>query len=459
MITTLLEKVLPSSLASKLLSFDKELLKGGGIFFISKLIGIVFTYLFTWYGAQKFGVGHWGAISLMLNTIQIGAILCLFGLDVLMIKYISIYFDQNQKSLLREYFLRTFSLSLFLAVTTCILLVLFPVTFSKFFYGKDYFVPWLTCAAIGIPAFVSFQLLCSSFAGIKDMLSYGVFKNIILFLATLVVFQIADTFLFPLYLNRYRESGILFLLTYVVVIYASSIVALLIFNKKTQLFFGRKKRNLSTKSIISQSYPLFVTASLSIIVAVADYFMISHFESQVEVGLYDIAYKISMATLIFLMAVSAIATPQFSSLFKKKDFNQLRKIVGQSAKIVFWGSIPLNILFLFFAEELLSFFGQEFILAKQTLIILLIGQLFNATCGIVGHLLNMTNNQKIFQNIVLSAAIINIVMNYFLIPLYGINGAATASAFSLIYVNLVSVYFAYKKLNMLTLHIPFLIHD
>ena len=69
-------------------------------------------------------------------------------------------------------------------------------------------------------------------------------------------------------------------------------------------------------------------------------------------------------------------------------------------------------------------------IARNTLIILSVGQFFNAYCGSIGYLLNMTGKEKIFKNAILIGAILNIILNFVLIPYWGIIGAAVASAVS-----------------------------
>jgi O-antigen/teichoic acid export membrane protein len=70
--------------------------------------------------------------------------------------------------------------------------------------------------------------------------------------------------------------------------------------------------------------------------------------------------------------------------------------------------------------------------AHQPLAILAVGQLINAGFGSVGFLLNMTGHEGITARILWQTAIVNVVMNVFLIPSFGTAGAAIASAFSLI---------------------------
>ena len=79
------------------------------------------------------------------------------------------------------------------------------------------------------------------------------------------------------------------------------------------------------------------------------------------------------------------------------------------------------------------------------------GQLVNVLCGSVGYILNMTENQNIFRNITIFAVVINIFLNLILIPMYGIIGAAIASAISLILWNIISSFYIYRKFNISTI--------
>ena len=90
------------------------------------------------------------------------------------------------------------------------------------------------------------------------------------------------------------------------------------------------------------------------------------------------------------------------------------------------------------------------------LFILLSGRFFSSICGPVGVVLQMTNNQHIFQNILLIAAVFNISLNYFLIPIYGINGAAFASFASLLFWNIFMVIVVKKKFGFYSFYFPIL---
>ena len=82
--------------------------------------------------------------------------------------------------------------------------------------------------------------------------------------------------------------------------------------------------------------------------------------------------------------------------------------------------------------------------------------MFSAICGSVGTLLQMSGNQKYFQNVLIAAAILNVALNYFLIPEFQLLGAALASLISNVFWNVLMVIYIKKKFGFYTIYLPFL---
>tara|TARA_B100001142_G_scaffold251107_1_gene251330 strand:- start:212 stop:772 length:561 start_codon:yes stop_codon:yes gene_type:complete len=175
-----------------------------------------------------------------------------------------------------------------------------------------------------------------------------------------------------------------------------------------------------------------------------------------NVGVYHTAFKLSMFAAVALMSINSIASPKFAEMFGKNDIEGLKKVVHQSTKMIFWTSVPLVTIFFIFPEFFLGLFGEEFKIGVTAFIFLSCGRLISSFSGSVGNILQMTGNQNIYASILLIGAVLNIVLNLILIPLYGINGAALASMSSLIVWNLSMVFVVKKKLGFYTFYIPFI---
>jgi O-antigen/teichoic acid export membrane protein len=98
-----------------------------------------------------------------------------------------------------------------------------------------------------------------------------------------------------------------------------------------------------------------------------------------------------------------------------------------------------------FSDYVLSLFGHQYIIAQKSFLILIIGQGICSLFGSAPVYLNMTGRQHIFQVILIGAVIINFILNRFLIPIYGMTGAAAAFFCSSFFWNFVSAVVIYKK--------------
>ncbi|RZV58233.1 MAG: flippase, partial [Flavobacteriaceae bacterium] len=86
---------------------------------------------------------------------------------------------------------------------------------------------------------------------------------------------------------------------------------------------------------------------------------------------------------------------------------------------------------------------------------LCLGQLINAMSGSIGEIMLMTGRQIPYQNIMLVALILNIVLNFTLIPLYGILGAAVATAISIAFWNISGAVYLKSKIGVESFYNPF----
>ena len=454
-IFNLLKPWLPSGIQKKIGNADVELLNGSIVFFITKVVGIGLTYLFAWFVTHEMGAGKWGFITLMITTINMFSILSTFGLDTVIIKHTSKEVYSGSLASLQKIYQQVMLLIMAILTIFVTFVALNYENLTVFLYGRSSLSPYFTLAMFGVVANVFFQINNAVLAGMKEMVSYGIYKNILLFGLGLIVYLIGYHTIYPIIFARFMESGILLLFSYVGVIYFGLLLNTIQVFRKVGFPNSSQPISFTKKQLLKEGFPLMLAASMTIVLTTTDYFMLSHFKSQNEVGLYDIAVKISIVTATILMAVGSIATPKFSEFYSQKDFNSLKKIARQSGKLIFLGSTPILLIIMLFPSQILSLFGEEFVIASNALIFLTLGQFVNAVSGLGGNMLKMTDQQNILRNIILLATVLNGMMNYWLIPDYGITGAAIASCVSICMLHICSATYVYQKLKVKTFYIPF----
>ena len=149
-------------------------------------------------------------------------------------------------------------------------------------------------------------------------------------------------------------------------------------------------------------------------------------------GIFDVALKGSSLVSFALMAVNMPLAPAVAELYAKGEKERLQRLVTKSARVALLGSLPVALVMIIFGREVLSIFGKDFTGGSSVLAILSAGQLINVITGPVGILLNMTGHEWDTSKGVGMAAFINTLFSAILIPFWGIEGAAAASAFSIV---------------------------
>jgi O-antigen/teichoic acid export membrane protein len=175
-----------------------------------------------------------------------------------------------------------------------------------------------------------------------------------------------------------------------------------------------------------------------------------------SVAVYGVAFRFSMGVSITLMAINSIASPKFAEEYSNNNILGMEKIAMQSSKLIFWTTLPLAAILLIFPKFFMGLYGVEFLIGFEVLRWLIIGRIVNAFSGSVGNLMQMSGQQKSYMNILIIGSVINVFLNYFLIPIYGIKGAAFASISSLSFWNLSMVLVVKKKFGFYTFYMPFL---
>lgn len=151
-----------------------------------------------------------------------------------------------------------------------------------------------------------------------------------------------------------------------------------------------------------------------------------------DVGIYRVAVQGATVVSFGLMMINTVIAPQISRLYHSGDRERLQRMVTWSARAILATSLPLAAVLIFFGAPILQLvFGEEYASGDTALAIMCLGQLVNAAMGSVAFLLNMTGHERDTAKGLMIAAIINILLNLMLIPPFGIEGAAMATAFSL----------------------------
>jgi O-antigen/teichoic acid export membrane protein len=168
-----------------------------------------------------------------------------------------------------------------------------------------------------------------------------------------------------------------------------------------------------------------------------------------DAGVYRIAVQLAALASLPLGAVNLVLAPRISAAFFAGRIDTLQSEVTHASRYVLLLTLPVVGVMVLGGSMLLALFGQEFVSAALPLAILAVPQLLNAATGTAGYLLVMTQCEKQAAVMFASAAILNVALNLFLIPRFGMSGAAGASALAMIALNVGLAWGAWRWVKVL----------
>ncbi len=179
--------------------------------------------------------------------------------------------------------------------------------------------------------------------------------------------------------------------------------------------------------------------------------VIQYYYEAKELGYYALAYNFAQMSLLLTNAINRVAFPYYSSqttIESRGSFSLFSRI---NAAVNFLIILPLII----FAETIIPFiYGIEFYKAAYPFQIMALAFFFFSSTNISSVFLNARGKVKVNTIISFIAFIFTIGLDFFLIPLYGISGAAYSKAmvFLLIFI-LYQVYLTYwQKIRLVDMH-------
>ena len=421
----------------------KEVASGSFLALSFKVLGIISGYLATLVISNYYGAEVTGVFNLAFVIINMALLVSMLGFQTAIIRFTNELKEREQsKDILKKMIIISLSLSAVIAIG----LEYFSKTISVNLFQEPLLEDYIRLMAVTLPALAIFTILVEYTRALRNIMFSEMLRNSInfLFLATIVLFTLwaGARAVAPADAN-------------VLATFLACLAAIIFFIKKLGGFSDMQPCGLKLSSIVRISMPMLFTASMFTLMGSIDRLMLGFFRSSAEVGIYSVALKVSNVVNVLLVAINSIIAPKFAQLFWRNDWDSLENVIRFSTRLIFYSTLPCISVFVFFPSEVLSLFGEDFSSGSTVLLILASGQVVNCLAGSVGYFLDLTGNQKIFRNIVAASTVLNIFLNVFLIPKFGIEGAAIATALSTMAWNILALLYIKRRYDMYLGYIPF----
>ncbi len=213
------------------------------------------------------------------------------------------------------------------------------------------------------------------------------------------------------------------------------IYAVFVIGRRFKEAFGAFDKAL-VKPILNSAWPFAIMGLLGSFMINIDTVVIGIFRNAKDLGYYGVAQRPVQLLYLFPQLISTSLFPIIARLIRENQTEKIKRVLERSVVAVVAVALPLMVGGIILAPALVNlFFGAEYagaVLAFQLLLLTLI-TVFPG--NIIGNAIFAYDEQRIFIISSFGGAIMNTVLDLFLIPTYGIAGSAVATILSQLVAN------------------------
>lgn len=372
--------------------------------YVLRMFSAVFVGI---YIARYLGPSQFGVLSYALAIVAFFIAISRIGLDSILVRDLVNHPDQRQ-----TYMGTAFGLMLAAALVSATLLIV-----SVIFFEDD--TQTQICILI-----ISVSLLFQMFS----VVDYGFQAQVqAKYSAIAKSFALAVGGGVKVYLVFIEADVLAFAASYVVDHAVTACFLLMMHVAKKQQCFIFNFDAALVRSLLKSSWPMALAAGASMLYMRVDQVMIKVMLGTNQLGLYAAATKVYEGWIVVPYVISVSVLPAIVKL-KSSSQEVYEKNIARLFALVFWPSVAVAGLSTLYGDLIIKYtFGEAYTGSTTTLKIVMWTAAFTALGSVTTRFLTAEGLEKKIAFRVFVALTLNVVLNFILIPIYGIEGAAVST--------------------------------
>ncbi|EEB73823.1 flippase [Thermococcus sp. AM4] len=409
--------------------------RGTGIIFVGTVISMVLGFASRTLLARYFSTSQYGVFNLALTIFSITLTLVTLGFPTALPREIGFYRKKNSSKIKN-----IISTSLVIVITSSLFGALFLAIASGHIaevFQEPRLNSSLKILALALPFSALTGVLIAISQGFGRVREKVYFQNIFYPTLWLTLVLIVIIFNLP------------FMALFYCYLLAQTIRTILLEYELHRLKLFKLKPLFDkyiAKKLLAFSIPLMISGILWTVMNWTDTIMVGYYLGSNSVGIYNAATPIARLIPLFLDSAAFLYPPLISSLYAQGKIKDIKRIYQILTKWVFTLTLPMFMFIFVFPETTIRFFfGTKYLQAAVVLRILAFGFMIHVLFGLNGSTLLVIGDTKYIMGNNLVLFFLNILLNYILIPVHGIEGAAMATAVSYSFGNILGSLRLYLK--------------
>lgn len=406
-----------------------------------RIISMVFGFLTSVLLARLLGKNGFGVYTYAMTWPALLGILATLGFNNLLVREVAVYNSQSAWGLMRG--LLQWANAIVLIFSSLIALGAIFVCLTLVKTGEEQMVPALCIAMISLPIVSLTSLRLAAMKGLHRVVLGQMPEKLV---APLLLLILSVSFYWFL---KDKDNAAVWVIGLQSISFAITfVVGVLLLAKVLPQEVKQVKPEYTIMTWLKAGLPFILLGGLAVINSRVAILMLGALKGADAVGVYAVVSRVTSLIVFALGILNNVLSPTFAALYVEGKLTQLQRLVTRTTRLISLSALVMTMALIGLRYWILQIFGTEFLQGQTALIILSLGYLVNAMTGSVGLLLNMTQYANFSAATTGFSVLLNISLNWLLISRWGVNGAATAAATSMIVGNVINSIWVRWKLGI-----------
>lgn len=415
----------------------RKQIRGSSLLMVGRFISIGVNFVIQVLTVRYLSTSDYGAFAYALSIASLAETFVTMGLDRAVTRFIPIYEEQKDYSRLFGTFFMVVSAVLTLSLALFLLVFGFQATLGPVLVSDP-----LALSLMLILIFLGpVQALDNIFEGVLAVFAKprAIFFRRYVFapvlkvaVVTLLIVGQSDVSFLAF---GYLAAGMLGVLVY------GTLLVRLVRESGLVERFRQVRVRIPAREVLGFTMPLLASDLVYVVMNSVDAVMLEAFHSTESVAAFRAVQPTARFNQLILTSFAILFTPAAARFFARNDRKGINDLYWRNALWVAVFSFPIFAFTFSLAQPITTLlYTERYADSGLILALLSFGYYFNAATGQNGLTLKVTGKVRYIVSVDIFVAVLNLVLNLFMIPRYGAMGAAVGTTTTLFIFNLLKQY-------------------
>ncbi len=431
----------------------RKVVKGSFLNLFGNILFRIGGYLYRVLIQYLLGVTGYGIVSLVLPLQNVLILVAAAGIPPAVAKYVAEYHAKNDSYMVKQVIKTSAKIMVVMSIIATLLIFFLAEPLAPFLHWQPSIIILFQIIGFITPFSIILGLVRGVFQGYQDM------GNLLLTRAAEQIFTIILAVSLIL-LGFYVLGAVIGTILGFAI---AAVLSLLLFKERIWKNIKDAKKSSGyineyglAKKLLIFSLPVTVVGLAELALFDTGTYIINIFLNETYVGYYNIVSPVSRIPLIISSSIAVAILPAASEALSLKNNHIIEKYVIYSYRYLILVLLPLCALVILFSQPILVIIFPRaplaYLFAGNALTILIAAMAFFSVYIVSSSISQGLGKPYLPMYFLIFGSIVNLILTWLLVPLYGLNGAAAATAVATFIIMIFSVW---KVLEISNTQLPY----